>query len=146
MANYKSASQRAVEKPADLPGVGQYNLTDHLSLSSKQIQGGAPNNFTILSKSVNPYIHHVEVREQPRIPSIHEPSKLVKVNTIFQHLQTQDQDRTPKKSSILRRKIKLNGQYGATRSVLNLQNKPRTRVQRLDPTTISTDGTRGRLT
>ena len=48
---------------------------DHLSLSSKQIQGGAPNNFTILSKSVNPYIHHVEVKEQPRIPGFHEPSK-----------------------------------------------------------------------
>ena len=75
MANYKSTSQRVGEKQPDLPGVGQYNLMDHLSLSSKQIQGGAPNNFTILSKSVNPYIHHVDVKEQPRILSVPDPSK-----------------------------------------------------------------------
>lgn len=75
MAAYKSASIRTTEKSPDLPGVGKYNLIDHLSLSNKQIQGGAPNNFTILSKSMNPYLHHVEVREHPRIPSIAEPSK-----------------------------------------------------------------------
>jgi hypothetical protein len=37
MANYKSASLRTAEKIPQLPGVGQYNLVDHLSLSNKQI-------------------------------------------------------------------------------------------------------------
>jgi len=37
MANYKSASLRTGEKQPELPGVGQYNLIDHLSLSNKQI-------------------------------------------------------------------------------------------------------------
>jgi hypothetical protein len=35
MASYKSGSNRTVGKSPELPGVGQYNLTDYLSVSNK---------------------------------------------------------------------------------------------------------------
>ncbi len=63
--------------PKDQPGVGQFNANEFNSLSDHTIQGGAPNNFTILSHLRNPFIRDVKVKETARMPATVSPSKFV---------------------------------------------------------------------
>jgi len=67
-AAYKSKASRNPIKPYLGPGVGEYNTNDHFSLSQKVMTGGAPNNFTLLSKNGNQSLRPVEIKEQARIP------------------------------------------------------------------------------
>ncbi len=64
MASYKSQSKREINVPKKgIPGVGDYSIQDHFSISNKGVQGGAPNNFTILSQGQNLFLRSVEIKE-----------------------------------------------------------------------------------
>lgn len=69
LASYKSGTARELKHiiGKDNPGVAQYNLTDHLSLGAHKIQGGAPNNFLILTKNIDPTIRKVETKVNARL-------------------------------------------------------------------------------
>lgn len=76
LGSYRSATLREINHiPKNIPGVGNFNSNEQYGLGTKQIQGGAPNNFTILSQSKNPFIHQVRVKENPRLPDTTSPSK-----------------------------------------------------------------------
>jgi len=46
------------------PGIGEYDLTSFNTIGGNTMEGGgAPNNFTILYKSINPSIRKVEVKK-----------------------------------------------------------------------------------
>lgn len=74
---YKSGTARELnlEHNKSFPGVGDYNMKDHLTIGVQKIQGGAPNNFLILTKNVDPTIRKVEPKMSPRIPETIDPSK-----------------------------------------------------------------------
>jgi len=79
LASYRSTTMREIVTiPKNIPGVGHFNANEQFGLAQKQIQGGAPNNFTILSQSKNPFIHQVRVKESPRLPdqSVPTPAKV----------------------------------------------------------------------
>lgn len=63
MASYKSGQNRNLDAQLvgkDNPGVGAYNIKEHLSFGNQKIQGGAPNNFLILTKNPDPSIKKME--------------------------------------------------------------------------------------
>jgi hypothetical protein len=66
---FKSNTRRELDHiiGKDNPGVGQFNIKDHMSIGVQKIQGGAPNNFLVLSKNLDPCIHKVDVVPQPRL-------------------------------------------------------------------------------
>ncbi len=47
-SNVKKELKFQIDK--DVPGIGVYNPQDHKTLGMQQIQGGAPNNFSLLAK------------------------------------------------------------------------------------------------
>lgn len=52
------------------PGIGEYDLTSFNAIGGATFEGGgAPNNFTICYKDMNPTIRKVEVKKSPRIHS-----------------------------------------------------------------------------
>ena len=57
-----------MEHNRGFPGVGDYNMKDHLTIGVQKIQGGAPNNFLILTKNIDPTIRKVEPKMPPRLP------------------------------------------------------------------------------
>jgi hypothetical protein len=69
LASYKSTTERDLKHIVgkDNPGVGAFNIKDHLSIGVQKIQGGAPNNFLILSKNIDPCIRRVETMPSPRL-------------------------------------------------------------------------------
>ena len=74
-AGYKSAVDRELKLVTNKhPGVGDYNMRDHLTIGVQKIQGGAPNNFLILTKNIDPTIRRVEPKMSPRIPENVEPT------------------------------------------------------------------------
>ena len=68
-ASFKSQTDRDLKHIVgkDVPGPGAFNVNEHLSIGVQKIQGGAPNNFLILSKNIDPSIHKVEITPKPRI-------------------------------------------------------------------------------
>jgi hypothetical protein len=52
LASYRSGVKREVVFPMDLnvPGIGVYSPEDYKSIGIQKIQGGAPNNFSLLAK------------------------------------------------------------------------------------------------
>ena len=76
MASYKSGVNRDVKymlNGKDNPGVGNYNVNEFKSFGVNKLEGGgAPNNFTLCYKDMNPCIRRVETIPSPRIldPSI----------------------------------------------------------------------------
>lgn len=76
-AAFKSKTARELELVIgkDNPGVAKYNLTDHLSIGVKKIEGGAPNNFLILTQNNDPLIRRREPKESPRVPELQQNSK-----------------------------------------------------------------------
>ena len=77
LASYKSATERKLDIVIgkNNPGVGQFNILDHMSIGVQKIQGGAPNNFLILSKNIDPCIRKVETHPSPRLLPPEERSK-----------------------------------------------------------------------
>lgn len=75
---YKSNTQRDLKFEIGLknPGVGDYNLKDHQAIGVQKIQGGAPNNFLILTKNIDPSIRKVEPKMSPRLPDNMDPTPL----------------------------------------------------------------------
>lgn len=69
LASYKSTTERKLDIVIgkNNPGVGQFNILDHMSIGVQKIQGGAPNNFLILSKNIDPCIRKVETMPSPRL-------------------------------------------------------------------------------
>ena len=55
--------------------MGTYDLTQYKSFNTKQLSGGGPNNFTLLSKVKTPFIHQVQIKEKPRLPDVSQTSK-----------------------------------------------------------------------
>ena len=76
-ATYRSKTKRELGDRGDThkqhilnknPGVGAYDLTGFNSTGGQTLQGGgAPNNFTICYKDMNPTIRKVDPRPSPRI-------------------------------------------------------------------------------
>ena len=53
----------------DNPGVGNYNVNEFKSFGVNKIEGGgAPNNFTLCYKDMNPCIRKVDTIPSPRLP------------------------------------------------------------------------------
>jgi hypothetical protein len=52
LASYRSSVKRELQFQidADVPGIGIYNPQDYTSIGIQKIQGGAPNNFSLLAK------------------------------------------------------------------------------------------------
>lgn len=52
LASYKSGTSRELKFDIDIdvPGIGVYNPQDYVSIGIQKIQGGAPNNFSLLAK------------------------------------------------------------------------------------------------
>lgn len=52
LASYKSGTKRELKFSIDIdvPGIGVYNPQDYVSIGVQKIQGGAPNNFSLLAK------------------------------------------------------------------------------------------------
>jgi hypothetical protein len=72
MASYKSGQYRAIDymyTGKDNPGVGNYNVNEFKSFGVNKIEGGgAPNNFTLCYKDMNPCIRKVDTIPSPRLP------------------------------------------------------------------------------
>lgn len=71
IASYKSGTVREL---GDLirgkhnPGIGEYDLTGFNAIGKTTFEGGgAPNNFTLCYKDLNPTIRKVEAKISPRI-------------------------------------------------------------------------------
>ena len=72
---YKSCTDRDLKFVTNKnPGVGDYNMKDHLTIGVNKIQGGAPNNFLILTKNIDPTIRRVEPKMSPRLPDYQDPT------------------------------------------------------------------------
>lgn len=52
LASYRSGVKRELkfQIDTDVPGIGVYNPQDYVSIGIQKIQGGAPNNFSLLAK------------------------------------------------------------------------------------------------
>lgn len=52
LASYRSGTRREIQFNIDteVPGIGIYNPHEYVSLGIQKIQGGAPNNFSLLAK------------------------------------------------------------------------------------------------
>lgn len=52
LASYKSGTRRELkfQIDQDVPGIGIYSPQDYVSIGIQKIQGGAPNNFSLLAK------------------------------------------------------------------------------------------------
>ena len=48
----------------DVPGIGVYNPQDHKTLGMQQIQGGAPNNFSLLAKKQQNNLNLSQINSQ----------------------------------------------------------------------------------
>lgn len=87
---FKSTTKRELDHliGKDNPGVGQFNIKDHQSIGVQKIQGGAPNNFLILSKNFDPFIHKVETSPQPRLlPPEMRSKQTILVNCYFSSIE-----------------------------------------------------------
>ena len=85
-AGFKSKAQRSQQLSTSnekVPGVGQYEIDQYKSISNPGCQGGAPNNFTLLSKTAQTHLRQVPIREQPRIPEHITYSKFPRNLTLF---------------------------------------------------------------
>ena len=98
-ASFKSKTSRELKQAAgkDVPGPGAHNTNEHLSIGVQKIQGGAPNNFLILTGNKDPSIHKVEVSPKPRIEVVQQRSKFDDFLHL-QRLQISDQVSTTKTS------------------------------------------------
>lgn len=81
-ASFKSHTRRDLNHiiGENNPGVGQFNIKDHKSIGVPVLQGGAPNNFLILSKNLDPWIHKVETNPVARL---HVPKETSKFEFLF---------------------------------------------------------------
>lgn len=81
-ATYRSGVTRDFEQHVvgiKNPGIGEYDLTGFNAIGGSTFEGGgAPSNFTICYKDMNPTIRKVEVKKSPRIHSeqINTPSNI----------------------------------------------------------------------
>ena len=60
-------NRKEIYQDPAMPGVGNYNMSEHLAIGFQKIQGGAPNNFLILTKNKNAYMHPVDAPQYPRL-------------------------------------------------------------------------------
>ena len=72
IASYKSGTDSHVEGVKIIgknnPGVGAYNVNEFKSFGHQKLEGGgAPNNFTVCYKDINPCIRKVETMPSPRL-------------------------------------------------------------------------------
>ena len=69
MASYVSSTDRDLKiiVGKDNPGVGDYEMNDHKSIGIKKIDGGAPNNFLVLTKNLDASVRKVPVQISPRL-------------------------------------------------------------------------------
>jgi hypothetical protein len=56
------------------PGIGEYETMHYKTISAKEFQGGATNNFALFSKK-NYRLREPVAKEHPRIPKIEDPSE-----------------------------------------------------------------------
>ena len=70
-ASYRSTTKRELGNHIlgkKNPGIGQYDLTGFNSLGSRTLEGGgAPSNFTLCYRDINPSIRKVETKPSPRL-------------------------------------------------------------------------------
>jgi len=69
MASYMSTTDRDLKNIVgkNNPGVGDYELKDHKSIGVKKIDGGAPNNFLVLTKNLDASVRKVQTQVSPRL-------------------------------------------------------------------------------
>ncbi len=86
VASYKSGTVRELGdhiRGKDNPGIGEYDLTGFNAIGKNTFEGGgAPNNFTLCYKDLNPTIRKVEARPSPRIAPAVSNSKYLIFSTI----------------------------------------------------------------
>lgn len=71
---YRSTTKRELGNHIlgkDNPGIGQYDLTAFKAIGQSHFEGGgAPNNFTLGCKDLNPSIRKVQNKPSPRISPV----------------------------------------------------------------------------
>ena len=69
IASYKSTTDRSIQLiGSSNPGVGAYNVNEFKAFGHQKLEGGgAPNNFTMCYKDINPCIRKVDTIPSPRL-------------------------------------------------------------------------------
>ena len=88
IASYKSVTLNHVNGVKIIgpenPGVGSYNINEFKAFGVQKLEGGgAPNNFTMCYKDINPCIRKVEAIPSPRLLDPEHRSKHSKIHLIL---------------------------------------------------------------